>query len=244
MTPALGLAALVLGIALAPAAGCGGSESDEPLTVFAAASLTDVFERLAPDARFNFAGSDELATQIREGARADVYAAASPEAARALADEGVVSAPRVFASNRLVIVVPRANEAGIRSLDDLAREGVRVVLGDEGVPAGDYAREALAAAAAGDVLENVVSLEDDVKGVVAKVALGEADAGFAYATDARAAADELTVAELPAEIRPEVRYLVAVVAESDRREAAAAFVERLLSAEGRRVLREAGFGPP
>ncbi|MBA2385193.1 MAG: molybdate ABC transporter substrate-binding protein [Actinobacteria bacterium] len=224
------------------ATGCGGGDG-ATLDVFAASSLSEAFPALVGP-RYTFAGSDTLATQIREGAEADVFAAASPKAAQALFGEGIVTSPRAFASNRLVIVVPGANEAGIRGLDDLGGNGVRVVIGDQGVPVGDYARQALTAAGADDVLENVVSLEDDVKGVVAKVALGEADAGFVYSTDAKAAADELTVIELPARLRPEIRYVVAVVAESDRREAAEDFVERLLSVEGRRVLREAGFGTP
>ena len=116
-------AALLLA-AVALAAGCGGEgSSDEPLTVFAAASLTEVFQSLAPDERFNFAGSDELATQLREGARADVYAAASPRYPVELHEEGLVEEPRIFATNRLVVVVPADNPAGIDSLDDLGQKG-------------------------------------------------------------------------------------------------------------------------
>ena len=234
--------ACVLATTLVVAAGCGGG-NDDRLEVFAASSLMEPLSMLEGP-RYTFAGSDALATQIREGAAVDVFAAASHTAPLELFQAGLVSAPREFATNRLVIVVPRANNARIRSLADLRRNGVRIVIGDEGVPVGDYAREALATAQAEDVLENVVSLEDDVKGVVAKVALGEADAGFVYATDAQAAAADLTVVELPRDVLPDVRYLVAAVAESDLRQQADEFIDRLLSDDGRRALRAAGFGVP
>jgi len=222
---------------------CGGSGEARPLEVFAASSLRETFVELEGP-RYSFAGSDELALQITEGAEADVFAAASPKAPEELYEAGLVERPRAFATNRLVLIVPRENEAGIQGLTDLRQPSVRLVLGDEGVPIGDYTREALARAGAEDVLENAVSFEDDVKGVVSKVALGEADAGLVYATDARAAEDDVSVIELPAAIQPEVRYTVAVVAGSDRQDEAEAFVERLLLREGRAALREAGFGPP
>jgi molybdate transport system substrate-binding protein len=238
--PALLLAAVGL------LAACGGDGvGSEPLSVFAAASLSEVFERLAPaDVRLNFAGSDELATQLREGARADVYAAASPRYPAELHDEGLVEAPRVFATNRLVVVVPAENRAGIDSLDDLGRDGVKLVIGAEGVPIGDYTRAALGAAGRIDVLEQVVSHEEDVKGVLAKVRLGEADAGFVYATDARAAGSAVRAIELPSSLEAEVRYPVAILRSTERREDAEAFVELLLSARGQALLRDAGFGRP
>lgn len=237
------LAAALAAVALAT--GCGGDDpADERVTVFAAASLTEVLEGLAPDARLSFAGSDELATQIREGARADVYAAASLRHAEELHAEGLVDEPRVFATNRLVLVVPEANPAGIKALEDVAAEGVRLVVGAPGVPVGDYTRAGLEAARREDVLTRVVSEEEDVKAVVAKVRLGEADAGFVYATDARAAGDALRAIELPAEARTEIRYPVAVVRATERRAAAEAFVRLLLSERGRALLREAGFGAP
>lgn len=227
---------------LAALAGCGGD--DEPLTVYAASSLTEVFEQLAPDARFNFAGSDELATQLREGAPADVYAAASPRYPAELFDEGIVDEPAVFATNRLVIVVPSENPAGIRGLDDLAEPDVRLVVGGEGVPIGDYTRELLERSGRVDVLDRVVSEEEDVKGVLAKVALGEADAGFVYATDARAARDEVLGIELPGDLQARVEYPVAIVRETARDDEARRFVELLLSSRGREALRAAGFGVP
>ena len=224
-------------------AGCGGNE-DEPLTVYAASSLTEVFEQLAPAARFNFAGSDELATQLREGAQADVYAAASPRYPGELFEEGIVEEPIVFATNRLVIVVPSENPAEISELDDLAATNVRLVVGGEGVPIGDYTRELLERAGRLDVLERVVSEEEDVKGVLAKVALGEADAGFVYATDARAAGGDVIGIELPSELQGRIEYPVAVVRDAERGEEAQRFVELLLSPRGRAALRAAGFGLP
>lgn len=235
------LVALLAGLALL--AGCGGGD-DEPLIVYAASSLTEVFEQLAPGAQFNFAGSDELATQLREGAQADVYAAASPRYPGELFDEGIVDAPVVFATNRLVIVVPSGNPAGIRGLDGLAAADVRLVVGGEGVPIGDYTRELLSRAGRLDVLERVVSEEEDVKGVLAKVALGEADAGFVYATDARAAGGDVVAIELASELQGRIEYPVAVVRDARRADDARRFVELLRSASGRVALRAAGFGLP
>jgi molybdate transport system substrate-binding protein len=231
-------------LAVLALASCGGGDDSERPTVFAAASLTEVLEALEPDARFNFAGSDELATQIREGARADVYAAASPRYPAELREEGLVEEPQVFARNRLVIVVPADNPAAVSDLGDLARPGLKLVVGAEGVPIGDYTRTVLERARRTDVLANVVSREEDVKGVLGKVALGEADAGFVYATDARAAGDDVRSVELPAGVQADVEYPVAVVAGTPRRAAAEAFVERLLGADGREALREAGFELP
>jgi molybdate transport system substrate-binding protein len=240
----LALAALAV-LALAS---CGGEEAgsapDGGLTVFAAASLTEVFQRIAPEERFNFAGSDELATQLREGARADVYAAASPRYPEELHAEGLVQEPVTFATNRLVVIVPSDNPAGIESLDDLARAGTKVVIGAEGVPIGDYTREVLEDAGLEEILDNVVSNEEDVKGVVAKVAAGDADAGFVYATDAQAAGDEVSAIELSPEAQTDVRYLVAIVSESERQAEAEVFVDLLFGEDARRALAEAGFGLP
>jgi molybdate transport system substrate-binding protein len=238
VTRALALAALVLALA-----GCGGGD-DEPLTVFAAASLTEVFQELSPDTRFNFAGSDELATQLREGAEADVYAAASPRYPDELHEEGVVEEPQIFATNQLALIVPVDNPARIGSLADLARPGTRVVVGARGVPIGDYTRTLLAVAGRTDVLARVVSEEEDVKGIVGKVALGEADAGLVYLTDARAAGERVRTVALSEAVQQLVRYPVAVVAGTDQPDEARAFVDLLLSERGRRLLRQAGFGVP
>jgi molybdate transport system substrate-binding protein len=238
-------------VALALVAGCGGDAGagpsdglDDNVTVFGAASLTEVFEELAPDVRFNFAGSDELATQIREGAPADVYAAASPRYPDELLAEELVEEPQIFASNRLVLIVPSDNPAGIQSVDDLRHEGTKLVVGAEGVPVGDYTRTVLENMGATDVLTSVVSNEDDVKGVVGKVASGEADAGFVYVTDYNAAQDDLQAIELPEDAQAVVEYPIAIVSDTGNREAAEAFVELVLSDEGQQALEDAGFGPP
>jgi molybdate transport system substrate-binding protein len=234
------LLALLLGVV-----GCGGSnESVGTLDVYAAASLAEVLPEIAPAARYSFAGSDELATQIREGAPADVYAAASAKYPRELRADDLVDEPVTFASNRLVVIVPRENPAAIESPEDLLTPGTKLVLAAEGVPVGDYAREALTALELSAALENVVSNEDDVKGVAAKVALGEADAGIVYATDAVPLGEDVRVVDLPDDAQPTIEYQVAVVSASDDADAARAFVRRLRSGVGRAALERAGFVLP
>jgi len=240
-------AALVAGVAalaLVPA-GCGddaGAGDSGPLVVFAASSLRDVAPQLEPEAEYVFAGSDELAAQIRDGADADLFLSASEQPVADLRAAELVDEPVPFASNRLVVVVPKANPAGVEAFADLARRGLKLVLGGEGVPIGDYARDALAAAGLEDALANVVSLEEDVRGVLGKVALDEADAGIVYATDVAAAADDVRVVDIPADVQPNVRYFAAVVGEGDR-EAAEEYLERLQGEEGQRILADAGFTP-
>jgi molybdate transport system substrate-binding protein len=234
------LLALVAALTIPGSTSAGGG-----LTVFAAASLSEVFPRIDRAARYSFAGSDQLALQLRQGAPVDVYAAASPKYPEALYREGVLRKPRVFATNRLVVLVPRANPARVRSVYDLRRKGVKVVIGDGSVPVGAYTRQVLARLRiARAVLANVVSEEPDVKGIVAKVALGEADAGFVYATDARAAARRAKAIALPRRAQPPIRYEIAVVRSTKRLAAARAFVTRVLSKRGRLELRRAGFGLP
>jgi molybdate transport system substrate-binding protein len=245
----LRLAALMLVAGALAAASCSGDDESsattseaDGLVVFAASSLTDVFQELAPDATFNFAGSNALATQIREGAPADVYAAASPRYPEELAAAGFVERPEPFATNRLVVIVPAGNPAGIESVDDLGAPGVRLVVGAEGVPIGDYTRTVLDSLGKTDVLDNVVSNEDDVRGVLGKVVMGEADAGFVYVTDARVAGDDVQTIELPAQAL--AQYEIALVVEGEHREAAEAFVQLVLGPEGRQALEAAGFGLP
>jgi len=235
----IGIALILLGLS-----GCGGSDRAEQVDVYAAASLAEVLPGISSEARYSFAGSDELAAQIREGAPADVYAAASSRYPQQLFEEKLVEEPVTFASNRLVIIVPRSNPAAIESPDDLIRSGTRLVLAAEGVPVGDYSRDALGTLGLSAALENVVSNEDDVKGVSGKVALGEADAGIVYTTDAVPLGDDVLVLELPDPAQPTIEYQAAIVAESDNRDAAAAFVRRLLSGEGRNALERAGFVAP
>jgi molybdate transport system substrate-binding protein len=215
------------------------------LAVFAAASLATVFPHVAHAPRYSFAGSDQLAMQIQQGAPADVYAAASPKYPQLLYHAGVVRKPVVFATNRLVVLVPRANPARIKSVYDLRRPGLKVVMGDRTVPIGSYTRQILdTLGITDDVLKNVVSQETDVKGIVAKVALGEADAGFVYATDARAVASRTGTVSLPAWAQPPIRYEIAVVKTTKHPAAARAFVKRVTGTLGRRALARAGFGLP
>ena len=237
----------LLAFALVALAGCGGAagggETNDHATVFAASSLTEVFPQIDPAATYNFAGSDDLATQITEGAPADVFAAASTKYPDQLYDEGLVDKPEAFATNRLVLIVPKDNPAGIQSVDDLRNPDVKLVIGAEGVPIGDYTRTVLENMGATDVLDQVVSEEDDVKGVVGKVSLGEADAGFVYVTDVKPVEDKVTAIELPAEAQAKVQYEIAVVKDAPHHDAAHQFVEQVLSEDGQAKLQAAGFGP-
>jgi molybdate transport system substrate-binding protein len=220
-------------------AGCGGSGDDAETTVFAASSLADVAPTVDREATVVLGGSNDLAAQIRDGADADVFLSASATPIEELGD--LLEEPTVFASNRLVLVVPSDNPSGTTELADLTRAGVKLVLGAEGVPVGDYAREALVAAGLEEALAQVVSLEEDVKGVLGKVALGEADAGIVYATDAKAAGDDVRALPLPDDLQPDIRYHAALVAPATA--AGRAYLDRLLGPEGAKALRDAGFLP-
>ena len=234
------LAVLVAALAL-PASVSGGT----PITVFAAASLTEVLPRIDKSPRYSFAGSDQLAIQIQQGAPADVFAAASPKQPELLFRAGFVRKPVVFATNRLIVLVPRSNPAHIQSVYDLRRDGVKIVIGDRTVPIGTYTRQILdTLGITAEVTRNVVSEETDVKGIVTKVALGEADAGFVYRTDAKPVASRTLSVALPGWAQPAIRYEVAVVKASSRPQAAAAFVKKLRSKQGRLLLKQAGFGLP
>ena len=160
-----------------------------------------------------------------------------------LFDEGLVEEPVTFASNRLVMIVPTDNPAGIDDISDVTQPGTKVVIAAEGVPVGDYTREVLEELDLNDALDNVVSEEDDVKGVVGKISLGEGDVGFVYATDAAAAGDDVTMIELGGS-QPPIEYQIAVVTSSENQEAAQAFVDLVLSDEGREQLEAAGFIVP
>lgn len=231
---------LALLAAMVSLAGCGGGNDSTPV-VFAASSLSGVADAIDPDADVVFGGSNDLAAQLRDGATADVFLSASAKPVEELRARGLVQAPVVFASNRLVIVVPAKNPAGITHLVDLKRTGVKLVLGAEGVPVGDYARESLELAGLGAALENVVSHEADVKGVIGKVALGEADAGIVYATDVAAAEADVLSFPISDDFQPQIRYYAASVA--PRSDAAKSYLDALLGAEGDAALRAAGFLP-
>ena len=232
------LAAVAL--AASACAGSGAAESPE-LVVFAASSLTDAFTEIAradgSAPTFSFAGSQQLARQIVQGAPADVFAAADDAYLQAVVDAAEpAGTPQPFAANRLAIAVERGNPLGIAGLADLAASGVKTVLAAPQVPAGRYAAEALGKAG---VELQPVSLEADVRAVLAKVRLGEADAGIVYASDVAAAADDVDGVAIPDQHNVAVTYpIVAVTAEGQ------AFVDLVLSDTGREVLARHGFDTP
>ena len=236
---ALALIAASVGLALR-----GRAAAPSRITVYAAASLTDAFPTVAPGETYSFGGSNDLAAQIRQGAPADVFASANATLPAQLHAEGLCSEPVVFTRNELVVIVPNANPARIRGIRDLTRRGVRVVVAAAGVPVGDNTLGVLdQLGLASAVTRNVVSRESDVRGVLSKVALGEADAGFVYATDATTAAARLRVIAVPARAQPEVEYGICIVSDSNRKTAARAFVRHVLSAAGQRTLQRYGFLP-
>jgi molybdate transport system substrate-binding protein len=212
-------------------------------TVFAAASLTDPFPKIAPHARFSFAGSNTLAAQIRQGAPADVFASANTTLPAALHGDGFCSKPVVFTRNTLVLIVPSSNPVGIHSVYDLRRSGIKLVIADKGVPVGSYTLQVLKNMNLTSVLKNVVSRENDVREVLAKVALNEADAGFVYSTDARTVPRKVRVLKIPAWAQPKVQYGICVVSASHNKTAANAFVRRVLSPAGQKILLRYGFLP-
>jgi molybdate transport system substrate-binding protein len=238
------LAALFALLALAVPTSTGAGSSGN-FTVYAAASLTEVFPRIDPKPRYSFAGSDQLTLQIRQGAPADVFASASPKYTQLLYHDDLVRKPVTFATNKLIVIVPKSNPANLHSVYDLRRSGIKLVIGDQGVPIGFYTRQLLDALGIKDaVLRNVVSQETDVKSIVAKVALGEADAGFVYVTDARPVASKVQKIFLPDWAQPPIRYQVAIVKSTPRQVGARAFIRKLLSKRGRLLLKRAGFGLP
>jgi molybdate transport system substrate-binding protein len=214
------------------------------LTVYAAASLTDVFPKIDPSARYSFGGSNMLAAQIQQGAPADVFAAANMTLPNQLHAKGLCSKPVAFTRNALVVVVPKGNPARIVNVYDLARRGVKVVVAGRGVPVGTYTLQVLGKLRlSAAVRKNVVSEETDVREVLAKVALGEADAGFVYGTDAKAFARKVETIKLPAHAQPTVQYGICVVASSTHKPEAQALVRRILSRAGQARLLAAGFLP-
>lgn len=250
----LALVATVLAACGAPAGTSGG------LTVFAAASLTDAFREVGTSfeaanpgvsVTFNFAGSQTLRTQIEQGAPADVFASANSDQMEALVASGMVARerPRIFLTNELVVVLPSNNPAQVKSLEDLRRPDLKVVMAAADVPVGEYSRRALdnmdAAFGAGfksGVLQNVVSNEDNVKQVVTKIQLGEADAGMVYTSDAVAAPDLQTL-EIPAPLNVVARYPIAVLAHAVQPTLGEQFVAFVLSDQGQAILRKWGFQP-
>jgi molybdate transport system substrate-binding protein len=252
-----GLAALLAITALTLAA-CGGSSATSTTTgpsggsliVSAAASLKPAFTTYAgqlsgAQIHYSFAGSDQLAAQIEQGVRPDVFASANTKLPKLLYGKGLVEQPIVFAANRLVLAVP-AGAARIHSLADLERPGVTVAIGSATVPIGIYTRTVLArlGPASARILANVRTNEPDVSGIVGKLVEGAVEAGFLYATDVRASHGKLTAIPLPARLQPVVAYGVAVVKGGHNPALARRFVLGLLRGAGHADLLSAGFLPP
>jgi molybdate transport system substrate-binding protein len=236
-------------------------ENSGEVTIFAASSLTDAFNAIAADLEaanpgldlvYNFAGSQALVTQMSEGAKADVFASANKSQMKAATDGGIIAGePQTFAHNRLAIVVPKDNPAGITSMAELGEVGVKLVLAAENVPVGQYARQSICIAGSdtatyGDgfvdhVANNIVSNETNVKNVLAKVQLGEADAGIVYVTDITPdVAADVTLVDIPDAVNVIASYPVAAVAGGNA-EAANAFITYLLSPGGQATLTSFGF---
>lgn len=237
--------------------------AQQTLTAFAAASLTDAFtaigkgfEAVHPGVtvRFNFAGSQVLATQLEQGAKGDVFASADLRWMQYAVERKLIAGtPAVFARNRLAVVIPKSNPGHIEKLQDLGRPGVKLVLAGAQVPVGGYSREALKRLAGRNgfpryydrlVLQNLVSEEENVKAVVAKVQLREADAGIAYVTDLTPAiAAQVTLLEIPDPENPVADYPIAPVVGGNA-ELAAAFIGYVLGAEGQKELAQRRFLSP
>jgi molybdate transport system substrate-binding protein len=256
----LALCALTIAPAFFGPARAAAADAAPPISVFAAASLRESFEAAAPaftsrtgaKVTFNFAGSDTLETQIAQGAPADVFASANKAQMQKAVDAGLVAGkPEIFAHNQLVIVIPKNNPAHVASAKDLGRSGVHVVLAAPTVPVGNYARAAFANLAKlpdygmqfeQAVTANVVSNEVDVKAVVTKVSLGEADAGVGYLTDVTpSVAKSVTAIAFPEGTAPEAAYPIAVVKASKNTGTAQAFVEFIRSPQGQGFLKDRGF---
>ena len=226
---------------IALASGASVRAQANPLTIYAAASLTEAFKGFDPAQRYSFAASNTLETQIRNGAPADIFASAAPLNTQRLFRDGLVDKPVTFTSNRLVLIVPKSNPAGIHSVYDLKRKPVKLVIAGPAVPVGAYTRTVLRKMGLTSVLSKVVSQESDVKAVTGKIALGQGDVGFVYATDARPVSDQVSVIRIPAWAQPRVRYEIAVVSRSSNKAAAQAWIRTILSSRGQAALKGYGF---
>ena len=250
---AAGAAALLLVAGCAaetsPPSTSGSSATPAPITVFAAASLTEAFTRIGTDfearsgskVTFNFGSSSTLATQITSGAPADVFAAASPATMKTVTDAGGASGPVDFVSNTLQIAVPDGNPGGITGLQDFADESKTIAVCAPQVPCGAAAEKVFAAA---KITPRPDTLEQDVKATLAKVSADEVDAALVYRTDVIAASDDVEGIEFPEAASAVNTYPIAVLTESGTAEVAQAFVDYVLSADGQAVLEQAGFAKP
>lgn len=250
----IGCAALLL-VACGSGDGSTGDGETVELTVFAASSLNDAFTRIGSDfesanervaVTFNFGSSGDLAAQIASEGTADVFASASESYMDDVAEDPGVTGRADFLQNELVVITPPDDPANIRSFEDLGNEGVQVVLAAEGVPVGDYAREALDAAGISEaVLANVVSNEEDNASVVAKIVAGEADAAIVYVSDVTSqVAPDVSSVEIPEDVNVVATYPIAVVDGSPNAETAHAFVDYVTGADGQATLADFGFLPP
>jgi molybdate transport system substrate-binding protein len=239
------------------------ARQQQTLTIFAASSLTDAFNEIGaafqaqnPDVTvtFNFAGSTTLVAQLTDGAPADIFASANTkQMSAAFATGRMAPPPRVFAHNRLVLAVPADNLAHIQTLHDLANPGVLLVLAAANVPVRVYTDQMLTRLAADPaygtdfqsaVQANIVSEEDNVRQVVAKLALGEADAGIVYRTDVTPdVADKVQMLPIPDAVNPLASYPIVTLKDSANPELARAFVDYILSADGQAILVKWGFDP-
>lgn len=250
-----------------PSAQDGTAGAEMPsgdLIVFAAASLTEAFDEIAQDFStrypgsniiYNFAGSQQLAQQLGQGAPADVFASANRAQMEVAIEAGrVVSGTQhTFVRNRLVVIYPNENPGSLSNLQDLAKPGLKLVLAAKEVPVGSYSLEFFAKASASPdfnatysetVLANVVSYEENVRAVLSKVVLGEADAGIVYTSDVTPdAAGEVGRIEIPDELNVVAAYPIAPVADANNPALAQAFVEYVLSEAGQTVLAKYGFIP-
>jgi molybdate transport system substrate-binding protein len=211
------------------------------LTVFAAASLTDVFPKIDPHGRYSFGGSNMLAAQIQQGLPADVFASANVGLPWQLHRKGLVTRPVVFTANRLEIVLARGNPRHIGRVQALEKPGLRIVMAAAGVPVGDYTRKVLKRLGLSDLVDKAVSQETDVREVLSKVVLGEADAGFVYATDAKTVHRKVSLLGIPKAAQPQVLYAAAAVKSSHHLQAAKTWIRRLLRKPAQKNLRAAGF---
>ena len=244
LVAAVATALVVASCVVAAVALADGSHKGTPrLTVFAAASLTNVFPQIDSGARYSFGGSNMLAAQVIQGLPADVFASADTGLPWQLHRKGLVTRPVTFTANRLVIVVAHGNPLHLHSVYDLERHGLKIVMAAAGVPVGDYTLEVLKRLRLTNLAAKAVSQETDVREVLSQVALGQADAGFVYATDARTVKGKVGVIGLPKSAQPRVLYAAAAVRSSKHLQAAKTWIHRLLTRRAQKKLRAAGFLP-
>ncbi len=253
--------ALMASVAVGLLGGCGDDDSDTSgggssgdgdtprLVVSAASSMTEALTECSKrfegaDVKLSFAGSDELAAQIRQGVEPDVFASANTKLPDQLAADGMLSKPVEFVTNTLVVAVPK--DSDVESVEDLTKSGTTVAMGSETVPIGSYTREVLSRLqgdAGDEILANVRSNEPDVKGIVGKLTQGAADAGFVYVSDVEATNGALRALQLPGELQPSVVYAAGVVKGAKQPVLAERFVQGLVDGDCYDTLQRDGFGP-